>query len=170
MGFLESTTNWLDPHPEKDKALEDYLDASGGTLGEIAGRLGGSGSAEHPSALQHQARALGTGIRGTALARLALLSPSVLGRFSDSGGHASRFDRCRMFAAERLAAGFRDFPVEETRRQRGLLVMARLYERLNRKLATSANGQLVELSPPVKLWTAWRTARSTSGADRQDPD
>lgn len=168
MRFLQSAADWLEPQADKNKALEIYLDASGGPLGEMAGRLGGCESAGQRAALQHQARALGTGIRGTALARLALLSPSVLGKFSSSGEQMPPVDRCRMFAAERLAAGLRDFPAAETRRQRGLLVMAQLYARLNSRLSTAASGQLVELSPPVKLWIAWRTARSTSGADRQE--
>jgi phytoene/squalene synthetase len=165
MSFLESTAAWLEPSADGKDALQSYLAASGGTLGEMASRLADAGASGQPAALRRPARALGTGIRGTALARLALVSPSVLGRFSGSATRDDCFDRCRTFSAEQLSAGFRDFPAAETRRQRGLLVMAKLYERLNRKLSGAADGKLVELSPPVKLWTAWRTARSTSGIE-----
>lgn len=168
MRFLESAADWLEPSAGHTDALEDYLAASGGSLGELASRLADGGACETPAALYRPARALGTGIRGTALARLALLSPSVLGRFPGAGGREDHFDRCRTFAAGQLSAGFRDFPVAETRRQRGLIVMAKLYQRLNRRLSGAAQGKLVELNPPLKLWTAWRAARSTSGADPDD--
>jgi phytoene/squalene synthetase len=168
MAFLGSTVEWLEPSAGGNAALERYLAASGGALGEMASRLADAGASGQTIALHGPARMLGTGIRGTALARLALLSPSVLDRFSGAAGGEDCLDRCRTFAAEQLSAGFRDFPVAETRRQRGLLVMAKLYERLNRKLSGAADGKLVELGPPVKLWIAWRTARSTSGTDRDD--
>lgn len=138
-----------------------YCYASGATLAELASLI--PGTASDDVSLRRAASELGAAIRATALARLSLAAPGLTRCIGSALGESetARIGEALIRGArKRFRLGFEGMPLADRPRQRGLLIMAALYQRLLDKLDAAPVGRRVELNPLTKLWVAWKTARA----------
>lgn len=162
--YVESARTWPMSGRDPIGSFSAYCEASGGALAEAASLMPGAPPDSAAHKLRQGARALGAAIRATALARLALVSPWLMQPPGAAGNGAGRSPQevLLAFAAAQFAAGFATVPGGECPRQRPLLIMAKLYERLLPRLVDAPAGRRIELGPMAKLWIAWSTARAVT--------
>lgn len=155
--YLLASTQWQQPDSRSNRDLGPFCDSTGGALAEVASVAAGQERGTSTDDLRMAARMLGSGIRSTALVRMAMISPRLRRQLDADDGHLTPLME---LAAQALRSGLDVMPDSEKIRQRGLLVMAALHARLLTRLKRAPVDTYAELGPLLKLWTAWRTARS----------
>jgi phytoene synthase len=155
--YLLASRRWQQGEPATAEDFANFCDATGGNLAMLASAVAGTECATSKADLRAAARLLGSGIRATALIRLAVNSPLLQGRLTaDDEDLTPLIEQ----SGRILRSGFELMPESERIRQRGLLVMAGLHARLPGRRCVASTDCFAEVGPIRKLWTAWRVARS----------